>query len=184
VPQSIAHLAFLLLLGTAAPAAAQSETAYDGIYAFAGGESQRSAFTRAIDEVVEQMNVVIRGIARQRISARVKIQPRIVVANRSDGLFFVHEPLPPRLAKLDGTTQRMVNAAGDRIDVTYTRAGSAVIEAIRSGRSSQRNTYRFAPAHGVLTFTAEIESPMMPGVIRYSLTYRRRAAPGALAARR
>ena len=177
----VAYVSFLLVLGWALPAAAQLDPAFGGTYRYAGGDGQRSAFARAVETVVEQMNVVIRGIARQRITARVKIQPRMAFRRQGDDLLIVHEPLPPRATKLDGTALPMTNDAGDRIVVTYTHSGRAIIETIRSGRSSQRNTYRFSPEGDRLTFTAEIQSPMLPAVIHYSLTYRRVLEPGAVA---
>ncbi len=172
--RSLAALVFLALMTVATAAEAQELADFEGTYVYAGGSSQRSAFGAAIDKVVDQMNALVRGIARDRLHSRVKIEPRMSFRVQGDGLRIVHEPLPPRLVSFDNEPLHMRNRAGDRIAVTYRRSGWAFTETIRSGRSSQVNTYRFASGGGRLTFAAAISSPLLPAAIRYSLTYRRR----------
>lgn len=163
----------LALTSASATACAQESLTFEGTYVYAGGAEQRTGFQKAIAHVVDQMNVLVRGIARERLSLRVKIQPQIVFRHDGGGLSISHEPLPPRTTKLDGTALRLKNRAGDRISVLYKRVGNAIVETIRSGSSSQINTYRFNANGDRLVFSAAIHSPMMPADICYQLNYRR-----------
>lgn len=179
-PRLLQIVVFLVLTSATTAAWSQEEATFEGTYVYAGGNSQRTGFLKAIDHVVDQMNVVVRSIARERISSRVKIQQRIVFRRDSGGLFISHEPLPPRITKLDGTPMRLKNRAGDRISVLYRKVGVAIVETIRSGSSTQTNTYSFAGGGDRLIFTAAIHSPMMPADIRYRLSYQRQNQDGDL----
>jgi len=72
-------VALFLVAGSASRLVrAQDNQLYDATYVYAGGEAQRTGFLHAIDKVVDQMNVLVRGLARERLHSRLKIEPRIV----------------------------------------------------------------------------------------------------------
>jgi hypothetical protein len=182
--RAIGLILFSAILVTAGRAEAEEIEIFNGSYHYVGGDKQRIAFRRAIDKVVDQMNIVIRGIARNQLASRLKIEPRMDFQVEGGQVRITHEPLPTRITKLDGSLLRLTNRSGDRISVSYRREGRAIIEVIQSGRSSQTNLYRFSPEGAGLTFSAAIRSPMLPEAIRYSLTYRRRSSVEGAVVRR
>jgi hypothetical protein len=158
---------------TAAVVRAQETPSFDGTYVFAGGETQRAALTKALDDVIAQMNVVMRSLAQKQLHERINVAPRMVIRAEGDRLHIEHDPLPPRTVPVDGTPLPMRNLVGDRVRVTYRMVDGVLVEVIAQGRSSQTNRYRLSPDGSQITFDAAIRAPVLPAVIRYRLTYRR-----------
>jgi hypothetical protein len=165
--------ALLAASSLAGPAMSEEGPPFDGTYVFVGGEPQRTAVATAIEGVVTQMSAVLSGLARDRLRARVGVSPRIVFRPDGERVHIEHAPLPPRTVPVDGTPLSMRNLSGDRVTVTYRRSGGSLVEVISQGRSAQTNRYRLSPDGRELTFDAAIRSPLLPGVIRYRLSYRR-----------
>lgn len=171
---SVGALVVVLVLATfAAAVGAQEAPSFDGTYVFAGGEPQRAALTKALDDVIAQMNVVMRSLAQKQLHERINVSPQMVIRTEGDRLHIEHPPLPPRTVPVDGSALPMRNLVGDRVSVTYRMVEGVLVEVIAQGRSSQTNRYRLSPDGRQVTFDAAIRSPVLPAVIRYRLTYRR-----------
>jgi hypothetical protein len=171
---SVCGLAVILVVATFAVAVrAQGAPSFGGTYVFVGGDPQRAAVSQAIDDVVAQLSAVLRGLANERLHARVGVAPQMILRPEGDRLHIEHPPLPPRTVPVDGSALPMRNLAGDRVSVTYRMVDGALVEVISQGRSSQTNRYRLSPDGSQITFDAAIRSPVLPAVIRYRLTYRR-----------
>lgn len=156
-----------------APRRAECDGPLEGTWVYAGGRAQRQQFLQAIEVVVRQMNTLVRVIARSRMTERIVIAPRIVLAEEGERLRVQHQPLPPRLARFDGVPLSLTTQAGDQVAVRYDRGPGQLVEVISHGRSTRRNVYRVARGRPQMTLSSQIRSSRLPATVQFSLDYRR-----------
>jgi hypothetical protein len=156
-------------------AAAESFAAADaceclGRYRFVGGEGQRAAVLRAVDEVVDDMSFLVRGIARARLRRATAIAQTMAISRDGtrvtvtiDGRSYA----TPR----DGEVVEVVTATGDEVRLTHRHRGPQLDQRFQGDDGGRTNVYRCEGDQLVLDVV--IDSPRLPREIRYSLTYAR-----------
>lgn len=147
--------------------------AFEGEYRYIGGEQQRRALHEAIDDVVDEMSVFVRGIARDRLVEGNPVPPSIVLQKDAGNEMLVSlagyryrapiggDPVPatgldgdPVRYKLDvqpgpeKLEQHFIAAEGMRLD-TFERTDGGVVVQVR------------------------VSSEKLPKPLEYRLTYRR-----------
>jgi len=161
----------VVLLVAMASGRAHAEPSFEGTYTYAGGESQRAALSKAIEDVVSQMNALIRSVARTKLTSRIGIAPRLSFRRDGETLILTHPPLPSRPLRFGGQPLAMRNQSGDDVTVVHRRQGQAIVEIIRCGRSTRTITYRLQGQ--TMIVSVNIQSPFLPTPIRFALSYHR-----------
>lgn len=161
----------MLLVSSYVPAAFAGSS-LSGDYALIDPSAQRKKIEAAIDALVEDMNVLIRGIARRRLKETVvaAVALRIDVG---DAYITIIEPTQPKKrAPADGTRVRWENDVGDRVTIQmYVRDGE-LHERFR-GQGNRDNVYRLGGSGERLTLRTKIFAKQFPRPLRFSLPYRR-----------
>lgn len=175
--RGLALAASVLLWGLMSSSVASAEeagAALEGRYVYAGGVAERRRLADAIEAVVGQMSILVRGIARSRLTERVIIAPTVVFRRSGDGLVLDQDPLPSRWVRAEALTVRLTSRFGERVTVTTQLEGDTALEEIRFQGSRQVSRYAPGTAGQRLVMRVDIRSPFLPVPLRYGLTYARR----------
>jgi hypothetical protein len=151
-----------------------SETEADrfvGRYAFAGGEAQRTALREAIEELVAQLNAMIRGIAREKITETNPVFETVSIERNGAELVLKYGSLT-NACKLDGSGSEVKGIDGSALTCKLSMNGDALVHRVSGPRGGRVNTFTVGK-NGRLTMKTRIHSKMMPADLRYTLTFER-----------
>jgi hypothetical protein len=148
---------------------------YAGSYRYIGGEAEIQALDRAIDEVVDQMNFLIRGIARRRLRAPnlPSKTVRVVVAQ---GQIRIERPGQPEVsAPADGTPITWRHPIdGDVFQVSHGLDAKGVLYQRFEGKQSiSRNRFVLSHEEERLTIHTTITANRLPAPLRFEMSYER-----------
>ncbi len=155
-------------------AAGVSETQADrfvGRYAFAGGEAQRTALRDAIEELVAQLNAVIRGVARDKLTETNPVFENVSIERKGDELVLTYGS-HTNVCKLDGSGSDVEGIDGSSLECKMSMQGDALVHRVHGPRGGRVNTFTIGES-GRLTMKTRIHSKMMPADLRYTLTFAR-----------
>lgn len=183
-------VAVLVLVGAAAPRIAGGEEAGsaaagahradrldgskdgDGLageYAFAGGEDERQALERAIDAVVSDMSLLVRGLARHRLRGANRVPARLAIARRGDEVIV---SLDERryAARPGGPPVHVIGVTGEELVLRLTLAEGGLAQRFTGARGERHNLLVRMP-DGRLRLRVRVTSPRLPRPLAYELTF-------------
>lgn len=130
---------------------------------------------RAISDVTAQMNVFVRGIAKERIEEEVNPDERVLIEPAGDGIIVVAigPGQPVRLA-LNGPPVQTVDTEGRPLRTRAILRGDALCIEEQSEQGTRTVTLQRRDTG--LVMTARIRSDQLPDAIVYRLSYRRAEA--------
>ncbi|MFO0548074.1 MAG: hypothetical protein U0271_06785 [Polyangiaceae bacterium] len=140
-----------------------------GTYKFVGGDEERARVEAEIDSVCEGFNVLIRGLAKDRLMKAVVVPTSLVLTAEAD-VFTIREDEHPYAAKLDGTPIRVEMRSGDTMDLHYV-FGEKLEQLFVNDAGTRTHTYELKD--GKLSMHVHITSPKLPREIQYDLTFER-----------
>lgn len=168
--------------GGAAPAAEAATTEVDASrfessYAFAGGAKQEAALAAAIEALTGDMNVLIAGMARKRLTAANPVIRRIGFSLGGDPLLSSY--IGGRLVEspASGAQVSWVDQNGDAVRVSQRWDGRTLVQRMSDSRGERTNTYRFTADGARMSMRVRLQSSMLPGPLEYRLDYRRVETP-------
>ncbi len=149
---------------TPAPQPALAELA--GAYRYKSG---KSSATRAIDGVVDEMSVIVRGIARKRLVASNPVPKTISiqivddeVTLRMDGRSYT--------GKLGGGSHRVSVPGGETSSMRFKKSGPSLQQLLHASEGDRTNT--FTPREdGGIDMSVRIHSDRLPKDVRYRVTF-------------
>jgi hypothetical protein len=175
-------LLFAMVLSVGlSPSAAAAEVAnfelqrFAGTYRYVGGEAEIRALDAAIDGVVEQMNFLIRGIARRRLRAP-NLPSKEVSVFIEKGEIRIERPGQPDVsAPADGTPITWRHPSdGDVFRVSHGIDKTGVLYQRFEGERSVSVNHFVLSADGTrLTIQTVITSDHLPAPLRFKMTYER-----------
>jgi hypothetical protein len=167
----------IALIGLAMPSIAQAQLGpqIDGRYLYVGGETERVALRRALDQAAAQLNVFIRPAGRSALRRNLTVPSEVVLATTGDELAIAIHPFPPRRSKLDGTATRFRNSRSRNNVMRRSVQGTAIVETVVMGRITRQIRYSFGADRRRLTMAWQLAIPQyFSRPIRFALSYARR----------
>jgi len=149
-----------------------------GAYSYVGGEREIKALDRAIEEVVDQMNFFIRGIARRRLRAP-NLPSKEVSVFVEHGQIRIERPGQPEVsAPADGRPITWRHPTdGDVFRVSHgVDDEGALYQRFEGERSVSRNRFVLGRDKQRLTIHTVITADRLPAPLRFKMTYARVAA--------
>jgi len=148
---------------------------YAGTYRYVGGGAEIEALDEAIDEVVSQMNFLIRGIARRRLRAP-NLPSKEVTISVDDDEICIDRPGQPKVsAPADG--KPITWRHPDDGDVFEVRHGidehGVLYQRFKGERSVSRNRFVLSENGKDLTIHTEITAERLPAPLRFKMSYQR-----------
>ncbi len=147
-----------------------------GTYRFAGGQDEVRKVERAIDEGVEEMSFLIRGIASRRLKEPNLPSDELRILMEGANITVARHGHPDISAPATGRAVTWRNPDnGNELEVTH-RVGSdgALTQRLVGDRGISVNVFE-VDRSGRLTMKTTIEAEKLPSPIRFSTTYVRRA---------
>lgn len=146
-----------------------------GSYGYVGGDTEIRALDRAIEAVVDQMNFLIRGIARRRLRAP-NLPSKEVSVFIENGQIRIQRPGQPEVtAPADGkpiTWRHPVD--GDVFQVSHgIDEGGALFQRFEGERSLSLNRFELSEENARLTIHTVITADRLPAPLRFKMTYER-----------
>ncbi len=170
---------FAVCCGPSPAVADASEPAlqpFAGTYGYVGGEAEIHALDRAIDEVVDQMNFFIRGIARRRLRAP-NLPSKQVGVFLEKGQIRISRPGQPEVsAPADGKSITWRHPTdGDVFQVSHgIDDQGALYQRFEGERSVSLNRFVLTKDDKRLTIHTVITADRLPAPLRFKMTYERR----------
>jgi len=140
-----------------------------GTFKFSGGEKEQKALDKAIDGVVSQMNLLVRGMARDKLKQANPIATNISFASDANILTVTFDSRT-YTAPLDGTPVKIKSILGDDMMLSYKVMCPGEIQQLFSGDDKGRANH--ARVDGTTcTVDVRVYSSKLPHDLVYSLTY-------------
>jgi hypothetical protein len=161
-------------MGASAPATAEHHAhadRYTGSFRFVGGERQTRARDAAIDEVVAELNVLLRGIARTRLTATNPMPESLDIERQGDVLSIAIDGRKHD-AHLDGSKTKTRGIEGNELRY-HVEVGDVRIRQVFHGEKERRiNVLRLRGDR--IEMHVVIASPRLPKSLEYDLTFEKR----------
>jgi hypothetical protein len=169
-------VAIVTLAGAALwPTTSHSQTvsleSYQGAFLLASRRDVDSMH-RAIDRVVDQLNLFIREIARSEIRRRIGAEQRIELSVSNDRLEASFDRWGVEIP-IDGRLRQIRGPGGENLRVSVRFSDGHLIERRVSDQGERVNVLSLSPDTEHLTMQVRISSSQLPDDIRYALSYRR-----------
>jgi len=155
------------------PAPGSIESRYAGTYVYVGDGVERVEIKAAVDRATEHMFGKV--IAREELMKRAEIRPSYTIQLDLPGQVSVETPgFPREVSPLDGTEVELRTKYGDLVRSSHRFEDGALVQRARTEDGSGSTEFRLDPDGNTLRVTRISRSPKLPGVVEYTLTYRRR----------
>ncbi len=142
-----------------------------GDYRWVGGSAEHEAWERAIERVVNRLNVAIRGLARRQIRAKLPIANRQSFRISANAIEVAAEGTAIRTPK--GHTVPRVDAFGDRVHVTQRFVGPSLVQVFDAPQGTRTNVFVSCNDGDKVIMMSRITSDRLPQPIEFSATYER-----------
>jgi hypothetical protein len=153
-------------------AAADEATAIDpfvGVYRFSGGEREKQGIADAIDDVVSEMNILARGIARDRLTESNRA-PSVLEVQRDGRRITVTFDDRTYTADLDGPAVDVTGSTGDPLKLTYRLRGDKLVQDFKGERGGRINTFS-TDGEGTIRVQVKVHSTKLPKPLVYRLSF-------------
>jgi hypothetical protein len=148
---------------------------YAGDYKYVGGDEDIAALDRAIDEVVDQMNFFIRGIARRRLRAPNLPSKTVAIILENEQIRIQRPGQPTVSAPADGSSITWRHPTDG--DVFQVRHGiddeGALYQRFEGEQSISRNRFVLSQDEKRLTIHTTITADRLPAPLRFKMSYER-----------
>jgi hypothetical protein len=148
--------------------------ALTGEFRWIGGTAERKARDKAIDDVVDGMNFIVRGIARKRLKQANPI-PRLVRIRRAgEDVLVIRIDKRVYRAKIGGPAVTVVGITGDELKLTHRVVDNRVVQRFEGESGGRVNT--FTPLgkgdDKGMKLRVRVFSDKLPKDLVYGLSYR------------
>lgn len=145
-----------------------------GTWTYVGGESQRTRLGEAIEAAVQQLNPVIRGIGRKRLTESNKIRESITITVDGDRVTTIFVAGRPVSGTLGGPAFDWTNDEGKTIKVRFTLVKGRLVQDFTDKDGARRNTFTVDASGDKLNLSVTISSDRLDTPMKYALSYRRK----------
>lgn len=146
---------------------------FTGTYKYAGGASQRAEVEAAIEAAAQQVNAVIRGIARKRLTESNPVRESIVIAVDGDKVAVTFTAGRTVRGVLGGPAIDWTSDSGKPVKVAFSLVKGRLVLNFTAEDGARRSTFTLNEAGDRLTMSVTISSERLETPMKYALTYRR-----------
>jgi hypothetical protein len=142
-----------------------------GSYRYVGGESEIADLDAAIEGVVQQMTLIVRGIARKRLRESNLPTPELKISFNQQLVEVSRPGRTPVQTPLDGTSQS-VRIGDSTYAVRQEIDGHVLVQTIDGRDSHTVNRFELGK-NGALRVHTQISSKHLPSPVVFAFSYRR-----------
>lgn len=145
--------------------------AWVGTYHHTGGQAERDAVLAAIEDVVGEMNIIARGIARDRLQESNPVPKAVTVRGEDESLIIAFDDRE-YAAPIDGTGVKVVGVTGETLDYRVEVSEDRIRQHFIGSKGSRANTIQRRGDKG-LRIQVKVSSGSLPKPLEYTLTLER-----------
>jgi hypothetical protein len=148
-------------------------TDFDGNYRYVGGSAQRQALADAIDAAANELNGLIRGIGRKRLTKTNPIDTTLDLVVTSDSLQTIFETGFDAKCVIDGPTITW-SGKKEKYRVRVRRKGQKLVQIIEGPDGTKTTVFVLSKDKQRLTVHHKIVADKLPSPMTYKLSYARK----------
>jgi hypothetical protein len=156
-------------LARAAPSGDDLLKAYVGAFRHTGGDKERIARDRAIEDVVSGMSFLVRKIARDRLTAANAIAVALTFSRTARSLTIAMDDRS-FTGPLDGSKTKVKSIGGDEMDMSYQISRDSVTQNFERDGRGRTNTFTL-DGDKSLRMNVRVFADQLPKDLVYELTY-------------
>jgi len=145
-----------------------------GTYRYVGGAAQRQRLESAIDRTVQQLNALIRGIGRRRLTESNQIRDAVELKIQGDKVTTIFTPGGTVTTTLGASAISWTTDTGKSVKVKSALVKGRLVQDFQADDGSRRNVFTVDASGDKLTLSVTIRSDRMPEPLKYALSYRRK----------
>lgn len=145
---------------------------FEGNYRYIGGEEEKEKIRVAIDKVIEDLNFIMRPIARSRLASK-NIPPTSIHIRRVGTGVAIKTPFRDWTTDLKGTVAGVTIPDGRPGKLSSQMQGPILIEILLVEENRRRHEFRLVKGGMQLKFKISLQTSKFPKPIVYELTYER-----------
>lgn len=161
-----------MLTGSAAAEADSAAGVFSGTYTIVESHKADDKKKAAIEGVVDQMNFLSKGIARERLTEGSPIAKTVTISQK-DGQITITQDERTYTAPTDGSTVRAIGISGNELDLSL-EIGPGIIEQKFAGDDNSGRVNNWKLDGKKLTLTATIYSESLPKDVVYDVVYEKK----------
>lgn len=159
----------LLVLASSQTLAEKPEI--DGHYVYMPERS--ASVSDAVEKTVQEVNFVIRPIARSRLNKTNRPYQNITLATAPDTFSITTDKRAPIVMPADGKPVKWKREDGETMDVSMQWQGAALQETFAADDGKRVNLYELSPDGRELRMRVTVSSKRLPRPLVYTLVYQR-----------
>jgi hypothetical protein len=163
----------VLVSAWASPAWAASPSVV-GEFRYAGGKKQRERFEAAVEEVVAELNMLIRGLARSKIMESQTPSAAVEILQTGSDVIVRRTGAPEIRGPANGTPFRWKNRYRDELELRMRLNGAKLEIRFKGEKSRTTTTYTASEDGSRMTLRTTIKDPRLPKPLRLSFAYKRK----------
>ncbi len=146
---------------------------FAGTFRYAGGEAQKQGIAAAIDVTVNELNALIRGIARKRLAEGSPVRETISIAVDGDKVSMTFGPGRSVTGRIDGPAVAWTSDTGKPVKVSLSMVKGRLVQTFVADDGGRRSVFTLDESGDRMTLSVTITSERLPVPLKYALTYRR-----------
>ncbi len=160
-----------VLLALASPQSLADNPKMAGHYVYVPERSAKVA--DAVEKTVQEVNFVIRPIARSRLNKTNQPYQNITLATAPEKLSITTDKRAPIVTPADGKPVKWKREDGETLDVSMKWQGEALQETFAADDGKRVNLYELSPDGRELKMLVTVSSKRLPRPLVYTLVYQR-----------
>ena len=157
-----------------APPPPPPQTRYAGTFTFAGGDAQREKLAAAIEAAVQQMNALIRPIARKRLNESNPVRDAITFAVEGQKVTVTFAAGRTIGGTLGGPSVPWTSDSGKPVQVAFQMVKDRLVLDFTADDGARRVVYTLNETGDKLTLSVTVTSERLVEPLKYALSYRRK----------
>lgn len=151
-----------------------AQARFAGTFRYVGGEAQRQNLQAAIEAAVMELNALIRGIGRKRLTEANPIREQITFAVDGDRVTATFAPGRTISGILGGPAVPWTSDSGKPVTVAFSLVKGRLVMNFTADDGTRRAVYTLDESGDKLTMSVTITSERLTNPLKYALSYKRR----------
>lgn len=141
-----------------------------GDYRYVGGAEQRKGIARAIEAVTEEMSILVRGIANDRLKKTNDAPQAISIREEGEEIVVKIDKQTYR-GRIDGPAVVVPNVEGGTSKMRFEVRDGKLYQHFAANEGQRTNVFAPYPNGKRLNMWVTVRSPRLPKPVKYHLTY-------------
>lgn len=165
-------LSIVAMSASAVAQEADPAAQFTGTFKYAGGQKQKASLVTAIEAATDDMNFIVRPIARSRLKDTQYAYKKLTISISGGKVSISRDGAKP-IVTTNGGSVMWTREDDSKFKVTQKLSGNKLTQSYVAEEGSRYNTFILNKSGEVMTMRVKVVSPKLPQPLKYSLTYKK-----------